>query len=169
MAEGRGSGKWAMPGVPHKGWACTGFEDLGEPSATCKMCETQEIRYVHHMEHPAYPGGLGVGCVCAGHMEADHEGARRRELSLKASGRRRATWLGRKWRCSAAGNDYLNADGYNVVIYERVDGPKGPAWGFAITNRATSARVPSRRSYRSSDEAKLAAFDGILWLKERGR
>lgn len=62
----RATGKWSQPGVPHKGWTCLDIEDLGEPSATCEMCEAQEIRYVHHMEHPNYSGSLGCGCVCAG-------------------------------------------------------------------------------------------------------
>jgi hypothetical protein len=25
-------GKWADPGVPHVGWECVDFEDLGEPT-----------------------------------------------------------------------------------------------------------------------------------------
>ena len=53
------------------------------------MCETQEIRYVHHMEHSSYAGQLGCGCVCGGRMEEDYEGAQRRELVFRnASGRR---------------------------------------------------------------------------------
>jgi hypothetical protein len=43
-------GKWSQPGVPHKGWVCVDIEDLGEPSLTCEMCESQNIRYVHYME-----------------------------------------------------------------------------------------------------------------------
>jgi hypothetical protein len=27
----KGTGKWREPGVPHKGWACSHIEDLGEP------------------------------------------------------------------------------------------------------------------------------------------
>lgn len=48
-------GKWSMPGVPHKGWTCIDIEDLGAPDAVCEMCERQDIRYVHAMEHPDYP------------------------------------------------------------------------------------------------------------------
>jgi len=169
VAETRGSGKWVQLGVPHKGWTCTGVEDLEEPSMVCEMCETQEIRYVHYMEHPDYPDVLGVGCICAGYMEADYEGARQREQSLKSNGRRRGKWLERSWRRSAAGNEYLNVSGYNVVIYKRAHGTVGPAWGFTITNRATAARASSRKPYDTSDGAKLAAFDGMNWLKGKGR
>ncbi len=58
-------GKWSQQGVPKKGWACIGFEDLGEPSTQCEMCENQDIRYVHQMQHPDYPHILECGCVCA--------------------------------------------------------------------------------------------------------
>lgn len=168
MGEVSGSGKWGQPGIPHKGWTCAGIEGLEEPSAICEMCETQEIRYVHYMEHPDYPGQLGVGCVCAGHMEQDYEGARRREQSLKANGKRRARWLERTWRRSAAGNRYLNADGYNVVAYERGQDATGPVWGFSITNRKTGSRAASRKPYRTEDQARLAAYDAVVWLKQKG-
>lgn len=56
-------GKWSDPGVPHKGWSCVGIEDLGEPSQTCEMCESIDIRCAHVMSHPDYPGELAVGCV----------------------------------------------------------------------------------------------------------
>ena len=44
------SGKWSQIGVPHRGWTCVSVDDLGAPDAVCEMCETQAIRYVHHME-----------------------------------------------------------------------------------------------------------------------
>ena len=113
----RQTGKWSQPGVPHKGWICIDIEDLGEPSATCEMCETQEIRYVHHMQHPQYPEVLGCGCVCAGHMEGDYEGARQRETVMRNASARRRKWLTRDWRVSRGGNPFLNVAGYNVVVY----------------------------------------------------
>lgn len=48
-------GKWAEPGVPHRGWTCVGVHDVEDERQTCEMCEGQEIRYVHAMEHPNYP------------------------------------------------------------------------------------------------------------------
>ena len=62
-------GKWSLLSVPHSGWQLGGFEGLGDFVGTCEMCETQSIRYVHYMGHPNYPDVLGVGSVCAGHME----------------------------------------------------------------------------------------------------
>lgn len=160
---GRGSGKWAQSGVPHKGWRCVDVEDLGEPSATCEMCETQEIRYVHHMQHPSYPQVLGCGCVCAGHMENDYEGARLREKGLRNAGARRQRWLTRNWRTSRSGNPFLNAEGYNIVVY-----PAGQGWGFRVTNRTSNNTVPSRLPLPLLDAAKLRAFDAMVWMKQRG-
>jgi hypothetical protein len=159
----RQTGKWSQSGVPHKGWTCIDIEDLGEPSATCEMCETQEIRYVHHMQHPNYPEILGCGCVCAGHMESDYEGARQREKVLRNAGARRRKWLTRDWRVSRNGNPFLNADGYNIVVY-----PAGQGWGFRIVNRATDRGIVSRKVLATKDAAKLRAFDAMIWMKQRG-
>jgi hypothetical protein len=84
-------GKWSQAGVPHTGWACVDMEDLGEPSETCEMCETAEVRYVHVMRNPAW-GDLRVGCVCAARMEQDSKAAQERESGLKkyASRKRKA-------------------------------------------------------------------------------
>ena len=158
----RQTGKWSQPGVPHKGWSCIDIEDLGEPSATCEMCETQEIRYVHHMQHPEYPDVLGCGCVCAGHMESDYEGARQREKAVRNASARRRKWLTRDWRVSRNGNPFLNADGYNIVVY-----PAGQGWGFRVSNRSTDKNLVSRRVLTSMDAAKLRAFDAMIWMKER--
>lgn len=69
MGDHTRHGKWSLPGVPHKGWSCVHFEDLGEPSQICGMCESAEVRFVHYMEHPEFSETLAVGCVCAEHME----------------------------------------------------------------------------------------------------
>jgi hypothetical protein len=161
----RTSGKWSQPGVPHKGWTCVYIEDLGELAAVCEMCETQDIRYVHYMEHADYSEKLGCGCICAGRMEEDYERARSREKGLRNAAGRRRRWLSRAWRVSAKGNPYLNATGYNVVVYAL----SSTTWGFRIKNRGTDAGVTSRRAYPSENAAKLGAFDGMLWLRERGR
>lgn len=159
----RGSGKWSQAGVPHKGWSCTGIDDLGSPDAVCEMCEVQPIRYVHYMEHPDYPEELRVGCVCAGHMQEDYEAARMRERGIKNAARRRGNWLNRKWRTSIKGNPYLNTDGFSIVLYQ-----EGDVWSGVITNTTTSKKYYARRRYRTLDRAKLAAFDGMLFLKQQG-
>ena len=151
--------------MPHKGWTCVSVEDLGALDAVCQMCETQEIRYVHHMEHSAYEEVLGVGCVCAAKMEDDYEAPRRREGSLRNAAQRRRRWLSREWKISAKGNAYLNTDGLNVTIFQRTR----TLWGARIEDRSTGRSVTSRRRYTTEDSAKLAAFDKMIFLKrERG-
>lgn len=156
------AGKWSTPGVPHKGWTCTSVDDLGAPDQVCEMCETQDIRYVHHMEHPDYPESLGVGCVCAEHMENDYEGPRRRERALRNAAQRKRRWLSRKWKISTKGNAYLNTDGLNITVFQKTP----TLWGARIEDRATARSVSSRHPHKTEDAAKLAAFDAMIFLKE---
>jgi hypothetical protein len=159
------TGKWSTPGVPHKGWSCVSVEDREAPDAICEMCEVQEIRYVHHMEHPDYAETLAVGCVCAERMEDDYEAPRRRERHLRNAAQRRTRWLGRKWKTSRKGNPYINVDGMNITVFRRPDG----SWGGKIADRQTDTSLTSRRRYATEDQAKLAAFDAMIYLKnEKG-
>lgn len=155
-----GTGKWRTTGVPHKGWSCTGMEDLGAPGHVCEMCEAQVVRYVHTMAHPDVSFTLDVGCMCAGHMEQDRAAAHRRETEFVQRLSRRSRWLTREWRRSSAGNEFLNTEGFNVVIYRR-----SGAWGARVANRVTGVAQFSRRLYPTVDDAKLAAFDAMLRMK----
>ncbi len=162
---GKNRGKWSEQGVPHKGWICVHVEDLGEPDTVCEMCEFQEIRYVHYMEHTDYSDTLGVGCICAEHMEEDYEAPRQRERVLRNARQRRRRWLSRTWRVSSKGNTFLNTDGFNIVIFQKADG----SWGGRLKDRETGQSISSNRRYNSEDRAKLAAFDGMIFLKnEKG-
>jgi len=157
-------GKWSERGVPHKGWHCVGVEDLGAVQQTCEMCETQDIRYVHYMQHSDYVEELGVGCVCTEKMEEDYEAPRRRELRLRAAAGRRRRWLRRKWMISERGNPYLNTDGLNITVFAHGDG----TWGGRIEERSPKRSISSRRRYKTCNDAKLAAFDAMIFLKARG-
>lgn len=152
-------GKWSVTGIPHKGWVCVDVEDLGEPSAECEMCESQTIRYVHHMQHPDYPDVLQVGCVCAGHMEGSLTTSRAREASMRSRAGKRSRWLSRAWKVSAKGNPHITADGYRVTIY-----PRGDAWACTVAAVDGSSVQHSRRNFESVSTAKLAAFDHITRL-----
>jgi hypothetical protein len=154
------TGKWTQRGVPNKGWACVDIEDLGAPDHICEMCETQEVGYVHTMEHSDYAEALRVGRICAGHMEEDLVGARKREDAFKASRGRRARWLTREWRTSRAGNEYLNTDGFNVVVY-----PVDNGWGARVRCRTREWERKSRRLYATMEHAKLAAFGAMIIAK----
>lgn len=154
-----GRGKWSKLGVPHRGWHCVDIEDLGSPSLDCEMCESQTIRYVHHMEHPQYSEVLQVGCICAGHMEGDVAAARTRESTMKSRSGKRTRWLTRTWRTSAKGNSWIKADGYRVTVYRRANG-----WAATISSEDDSTVQHSRINYPTLDRAKLAAFDHITKL-----
>jgi hypothetical protein len=126
-------GKWSEKGVPHKGWTCINIEDLEEPSLTCEMCESQEIRYVHYMKHPEYKELLKVGCICAGHMEEDVLNAKNREDFMKSRSSKRKRWLSRIWQTSNNGNEYIKTDGYIIVIKQN-----STFWSALIMGDGTS-------------------------------
>jgi len=147
------TGKWCEPGVPHRGWVCEGVIDLGSVSATCEMCEVQAIRFVHYMQHPDYPDELEVGCICAGHMEANLVRARQREAIVRATAGRERRWLTRRWHRSHAGNPYLNLRGYNVVVYRC-----GAGWSTRVLDRESESGLRLRTPKPTLEEAKLEAL-----------
>lgn len=151
-------GKWSKQGVPHRGWTCVDIEDLGEPLSQCEMCESQTIRYVHHMQHPDYPEILGAGCICAGNMEGDVAAARGREASMQNRAGKRKRWLTRKWKISVKGNPWINADGYRIAVYSR-----GGGWAATIV-QGNNPPMHGRKNYPTQEQAKLAAFDFITKL-----
>lgn len=152
-------GKWSSLGVPHRGWECSDIEDLGEPSAECEMCESQVIRYVHHMVHSDYPDPLKVGCVCAGHMEGNLVASRKREASMRSRAGKRRRWLSRSWKTSQKGNPHLRADGFRVTVY-----PRQAGWAYTLVAESTRRVYHARRNYAEARLAKLAAFDAITQL-----
>jgi hypothetical protein len=161
LEQRRATGKWLLPGVPHRGWTCTDVEDLEEPSATCEMCEVMTIRFVHTMEHPDYPKPLGCGCVCAGHMEEDYAAAeaREREMRNRASRRARFPRL-RRWHATRNGNEAIETrDRFRVIIFAR-DG----SWSGLVEDLDTGAKVFARRRYDNPNAVKLAAFDTMSRL-----
>ncbi len=164
----RPRGKWSDAGVPHKGWTCVDFEDLEDLSGICGMCENQEIRYVHYMQHPRYSGLIGAGCDCAAKMSDDYdtalEAGKSRERSAKSRAKRRGAWLTRNWKTSAKGNSYLKADGFVITIFQK-DGK----WSAVIQDNVSEKKRFSQRTFKTEDEAKLAAFDGMTKLKAEWR
>lgn len=143
-----------------RGWSCVGVRDEGEALHICEMCETQPVRYVHTMRHPDYADALDVGCICAGHMEANRVAARLREEQFKQIEMRRHRWLLRKWRLSHSGNAFLNCDGFHIVVFERQG-----FWGGCVEHRETGEKVFSQRRYGSADAVKLAAFEAMVMMK----
>jgi len=156
---GRNLGKWAQPDVPRKGWRCIGMIDYGEPDHVCEMCEWQEVRYVHWMQHDDYPSVLKVGCDCAGRMEESYKDAADRDRRMRKRARKRENWLNRKWRVSYKGNPCLKANGRRVTVWR-----KGAGWSFTVAGEDAEAHHDDA-IFSTPDEAKLAAFD-FMWPAE---
>jgi len=161
-------GKWSDPKVPHKGWSCTGTEDLGsDATQTCEMCETSHIRYAHTMEHPDYIGSLVVGCICAGNMEQDLRRAKDRESRVRNRAGKRTKWVSRNWKTSAKGHRYLVADGYRTTVRQN---PRG--WMAVVASIDDEDDVTfGNKHFPTTEAAQLAAFDFISsrLLKPPGR
>jgi len=144
--------RWNKPGIPHTDWECLYVIDLkreGGYPGICKMCDNTPIRYLHIMKHPVYAEEIGVGCVCAGKMTDDPEGARRRENVLRNEARRyqaaeqrekamhdmraamtdeelaeydRDLWISTlTWKVSQKGNLYTDRKGQHLVVFQRDD------------------------------------------------
>ncbi len=178
MSDHTYHGKWSQPGVAHHGWTCIGMEDLGSPSATCEMCESVTIRYVHTMQHPEYPYPLGVGCVCAENMEEDYVNPRLREKTLKTTARKtrererkereRLHWeefeRQRKeepleWRTSSKGNPYANIGFYNVAVF-----PTAERWSLRVALADKAIFFDS--AFATKEDAKKAAKSAVALAKE---
>lgn len=140
---------WHNPDIPKRDWHLMCVTDLGKGNFdNCEMCLT-EIRYVHTMAHDEWDEDVDVGCICCGYMSNDYDMSLDLEGQLKNRSARRDTWLEREWRVSNRGNEFLNVNGTNFVVFERRPGSwaakRGERFGTLV--------------YRTSDEAKLALFD----------
>ena len=157
----RPRGKWSDEGVPHKGWRCIDVERLDE-RAICQMCESAEIRYAHHMEHPSYTMELVVGCQCAENMEEDYTAPRVREARLRTAAASRRTWLSRHWRISNRGNSFLKTrDGFHVVVWQNHDA----SWGDKVTDHQVGQEITSKYRDESERAVQVATFDALQVMK----
>jgi hypothetical protein len=69
--RGNVTGLWHVPYTPQHGWTCIGLADLGHGgTSVCEMCgQGRRLRFVHLMEHPAWPfSALRCGYGCARRM-----------------------------------------------------------------------------------------------------
>lgn len=137
LAAGRG--RWSERGVPHRGWHCVDIEDRGIANQLCDMCESQLVRYVHHMQQDDYADVLSCVCVCAGNMEGDLQRAYMRERRAKSRSAKRKLWLLRNWRVSQKGNEWIKADGYRITVF-----PRGGRWSACVSDIVTDSTFSPR-------------------------
>lgn len=167
-------GKWSEGGVPHTGWSCHDMEDLGpDNTEVCDMCEVTEIRFVHIMGHPDYPDSLRCGCVCAGRMEENKVRARGRERDIQKRAGRRRRFPSLKWKTSKNGNQYLNKDGFHIVIFSKKRGfgfvieELGSKWNheYGLDVQVVVRKRWNETHYQTDMEAKMGAFDELEAMK----
>ncbi len=87
----------------------------------------------------------------------------RRERALRGAAGHKSRWLDRRWRISSLGNSFVNTDEHNITIFQNGDG----SWGGRLTEKAAGRFVTARRRYESEAKPKLAALDGMIFLKDR--
>lgn len=140
---------WNDPNVPKLGWTCVEVFDLGKPIGICEMCGKNIIRYSHHMTHANYHD-LYVGCICAGKMSGDMEGARKREADLKNRDKRRISFMNKKWKISSKENEYKQIKEFLIVI---IWNNQKRMYTYSINGSF------SGKWFKTSEEAKGEIFD----------
>jgi len=88
-------GLYSQPGFRHKGWVSLDVEDRSEPYELCEACQRRQVRFVHLLSHADESGQnnfgrLEAGCVCAGFLTEDYEGAAGAERRVRNETARRA-------------------------------------------------------------------------------
>jgi hypothetical protein len=143
--------QWTRLGsLPREGWFLMEVEDLGEPDHECQACGYPEVRYVHHIEHPAVKDHLAVGCVCSGHLTDDHEASRAAERKLRNRSIRLRRLLDLdRWRTTKSGNRKIKYRGHRLVLY-----PSRYADGWRINVDDWLGR----RTHPTSHAAIISAF-----------
>ncbi len=158
---------WNQKGIPHKGWDLIDVIDIRADGQsewetdyeTCMMCGNEKIRYVHIVEHPDLEDEFRVGCTCAEKMTNDYKNPGRREAELRNRASRRANWGKRDWKVSKNGNFFLKVDGQLLLIFKD-----------KITRKykVKIGDTFGRKSFDFIEDAKIAVFNGMEQLKEKG-
>lgn len=157
---------WKQQGIPHKGWTLVNVIDVREDGQeewetdyeTCMMCGNEKIRYVHVVEHPEVNEEFRVGCTCAEKMTSDYLNPGKREKELRNRANRRVNWTKRKWKRSLNGSHYLTIDDTRVLIYRDKKTNK---------YKVKVGDTFGKKSFDSLEKAKIAAFNGLEYLKEK--
>ena len=158
---------WNQQGIPHRGWTLddvidirdNGQEEWETDYESCMMCGNEGIRFVHIVSHPEMEEDFKVGCVCAEKMTGDYINPKLKEKDLQNRARRRNNWINKTWKISKQGNTYLKHDGQLLVIFKDKKTSK-----FIVKIDDTYGK----QSFQSLNEAKIVAFKGVEYFKERG-
>lgn len=194
----RQTGLWCNVDVPRTGWTCVRVrrwlpKTRDEPLPVCEMCEVTRIQWVHTMRHPEHPITLECGCVCAGIMAQDMEGAQRNEKYAKAVerarkrhaigidnikatviGARQSDWDDAVW---SVANGLEDEDEDDVTPGSDMDleiaghwmrvYERGPGRFGAAAGRKNSHGTKARQPFKTVSEAKAACINQLATLMRR--
>lgn len=158
---------WKQKGIPHKGWTLEDVIDIRENGQdewetdyeTCMMCGKEKIRFVHILSHPEVDNEFRVGCQCAQRMTDDYVNPEQRERKLRNRANRRINWTKKEWKVSKNGNLFLNVNEHHLLIYQDKRTKK---------YKVKVGETFGKKLFESLAKAKIAAFNGMEFLKDRG-
>ena len=81
--------------------------------------------------------------------------------AILAKGMRRIQ-VQRNWQPSQKGNDFLRTDGFVLTVF-----PKGNGWSGSVIRRDPESKAFLHRIHPTTDAAKLALFDALIYVKDR--
>jgi flagellar biosynthesis GTPase FlhF len=90
----------------------------------------------------------------------EEERLRRAAIDLE---NRRAAWPSQVWSLSKNGNETVLEDGFRLTVFR-----KGNGWSGVVNRLGSKARF-LKKFHGTSDSAKLALFDYMIWLKDRNK
>lgn len=102
-------------GAPLDGWLCSQIDER-EVLTTCELCGCANVRYLHEMFHPEYIGLMNVGCICAGILEGNELGAKKREIEARNRTQRRMRFILKHWVEKQPGIFNRRYHGYHYQI-----------------------------------------------------
>lgn len=155
--------RWDKKGIPHKGWRYLGVEDLGENlqpgesiiTETCEMCNHENIRYVHLLEHPDYDGILRVGCDCAEKLTEDYTTPKYVESEHKNRLKRKKNFMKQIWQYKPNNGNYvLRYKGEYITI---MPNKFGKGWG--VIYNGSQLWTYNGRKILDLETAKNVAFE----------
>lgn len=133
---------------PFTGWECIGYDDLGEISGECELCNTP-IRHVFFVQHAKWPS-LEVGETCCDHLTgtalaSDHMNSVRRFEA------RQQRFIGSpRWKPYGDGAFCIRQKGVNLVVES-----SGQEFKLRVDD------VLGKKTYSSAVSAKMFVFELI--------
>jgi hypothetical protein len=150
--------RYAFVFPPDAGWRWVDVKDLDELDGTCERCGLP-LRYVHRLEHRAYPLLLET-CLPCGERMTDTKRAELREAEafLRSETEQRISWLRRRWRRTRRKQNFsiLTDDATRVVIFRYRFGQRGGRWGVTVGGQFGEG------VFETAEQAKVAAFE-MFW------